>query len=88
VSSFRRPRFLTSNAEVLVHISCDPDIRIREMADAVGITERRAQVIVSELVKTGYVTRERIGRRNRYCIKPDPGLAARLRASRGLARAL
>jgi len=78
-------RFLTSNAEVLLCISSDPEIRIRDLAREVGITERRAQGIVSELVETGYLTRERIGRRNRYRVKRSSTLADRLDAISALA---
>ena len=88
MSVLKRPRFLTSSAEVLVRISRDPDIRIRDLANSIGITERRAQVIVTELVETGYVGRERIGRRNRYSMLTDPLFTARLQATHGLARAL
>jgi predicted DNA-binding transcriptional regulator len=58
--------FLTNHAHVLLCISRDPDIRLREVATEVGITERAAQRIVAELVEAGYLTREREGRRNRY----------------------
>jgi DNA-binding IclR family transcriptional regulator len=78
-------RFLTSNAEVLLCISSDPEIRIRDLAREVGITERRAQGIVSELVETGYLMRERIGRRNRYRVKRSSTLADRLDAISALA---
>jgi DNA-binding MarR family transcriptional regulator len=61
--------FLTNHAHVLVCIARDPGIRIRDIAAAVGITERAANRIVSELVDDGYVMRERQGRRNRYQIK-------------------
>jgi hypothetical protein len=69
--------FLTSHAQVLVCIAGDPDIRLRELGDAVGLTERAAHRIVSELVDAGYVTRTRRGRRNRYAVHdhlplPDP----------------
>ena len=47
----------------------DPGIRLRDIAAAVGITERAAHRIVSELVEEGYVVRERQGRRNRYQVK-------------------
>ncbi len=43
-------------------------MRLRDVADTVGITERAAQRIVKELVEEGYVTKEREGRRNRYGI--------------------
>ena len=60
--------FLTSHAQVLLCIERDPDARLRDMAETVGITERAAQRIVSDLVDAGYVTREREGRRNRYSL--------------------
>lgn len=62
--------FLTNHAHVLVCIARDPGIRIREIAERVGITERAAQGIVADLAAAGYVTRTRIGRRNRYEIDP------------------
>lgn len=58
--------FLTNHAHVLLCMAHDPGIRLRDIAVAVGITERAAHRIVSELVEGGYVLRERNGRRNRY----------------------
>ena len=58
--------FLTNHALVLLCIAGDPDTRLRDIADRVGITERAAHRIVSELVQSGYIEREREGRRNRY----------------------
>jgi DNA-binding MarR family transcriptional regulator len=58
--------FLTNHAHILQCIASDPDIRIRDMAAAVGITERAAQRIVSELESAGYLSHKRVGRRNRY----------------------
>jgi DNA-binding MarR family transcriptional regulator len=58
--------FLTNHAHVLLCIVHDPGIRLRDIATAVGITERAAHRILSELVEEGYVLRERQGRRNRY----------------------
>lgn len=60
--------FLTNHAHVLTCIAGDPGIRLRDIAAAVGITERAAHRIVSELVEEGYVLRERQGRRNRYTV--------------------
>lgn len=60
--------FLSNHAHVLVCIARDPDIRLRDIASAVGITERAAQRIVSDLADAGYLTRERHGRRNRYSV--------------------
>jgi predicted transcriptional regulator len=58
--------FLTNHAHVLLCIAADPTIRIREIAALVGITERAAQRIVGELESEGYITHERVGRRNHY----------------------
>ena len=63
--------FLTNHANVLICVADDPGIRLRDIATAVGITERAAHRILSELVEEGYVLRERLGRRNRYQVKPD-----------------
>ena len=60
--------FLTNHAQVLLCIENNPDARMRDIAETVGVTERAAQRITNELVEAGYVTRERIGRRNRYRI--------------------
>ena len=66
VSASGRWDFLTNHAHVLTCVAHDPGIRLRDIAAAVGITERAAQRILSELVEEGYVLRERQGRRNRY----------------------
>jgi DNA-binding transcriptional ArsR family regulator len=58
--------FLTNHAHVLMCVAYDPGIRLRDIAAAVGITERAAHRILSQLVEEGYVLRERQGRRNRY----------------------
>jgi DNA-binding transcriptional ArsR family regulator len=63
--------FLTNHAHVLTCVAHDPGIRLRDIAVAVGITERAAHRILSELVEEGYVLREREGRRNRYQVKPE-----------------
>ena len=63
--------FLTNHAQVLVCIAHDPEVRLREIGDTVGITERAAHRIVVELATAGYISRERRGRRNRYTIEPD-----------------
>ena len=61
--------FLTNHARVLLCIARDPRIRLREIGEAVGITERAAHSIVSELVAAGYVSRQRDGRRNQYTVQ-------------------
>jgi DNA-binding transcriptional ArsR family regulator len=63
--------FLTNHAHVLTCVAHDPGIRLRDIAAAVGITERAAHRILSELVEEGYVVRQREGRRNRYQVKPE-----------------
>lgn len=61
--------FLTTHARVLLTIAEDPDIRLRDIAATVGVTERRAHTIVADLTESGYVTKHRVGRRNRYEIQ-------------------
>jgi DNA-binding IclR family transcriptional regulator len=61
--------FLTNHARVLVCIAHDPGVRLRDIAAMVGITERSAYGIVTELASAGYVVKERDGRRNRYHVQ-------------------
>ncbi len=63
--------FLTNHGHVLVCIARDPGVRIRDIAVGVGITERAAQRIVAELLAGGYISRTRVGRRNRYELRSD-----------------
>jgi DNA-binding IclR family transcriptional regulator len=60
--------FLTNHAQVLLCLADDPEIRLRDVAARVGITERATQRIVSDLAEAGYVQTTRIGRRNRYSV--------------------
>ena len=60
--------FLTNHAHVLVVLYSQPDLVLREVAARVGITERAVQRIVQELEAEGYLSRERVGRRNHYQI--------------------
>lgn len=64
-------KFLTNHGLVLLCIAADPGIRLREIAEELGITERAAHRIISALVESGYVVRERTGRRNSYEVKTD-----------------
>jgi predicted transcriptional regulator len=64
-------KFLTNHAQVLVCIAHDPGVRLREIGEQVGITERAAHRIVVELGAAGYITRERNGRRNYYTVNSD-----------------
>jgi DNA-binding IclR family transcriptional regulator len=70
--------FLSHHAQVLLCIARDPDVRLREIASSVGITERAVQAIVNDLVAEGYVDRDRIGRRNHYSIHEDVPMRHRL----------
>jgi len=63
--------FLTNHGLTLLCIAEDTRIRIRDIAGAVGITERAAQRIVADLVAAGYVARRRDGRRNQYAVRTD-----------------
>lgn len=64
----RQWTFLTNHAQVLLCLAEDPDIRLRDVAERVGITERACQRILAELVEAGYVKTEKVGRRNRYTV--------------------
>lgn len=68
-------RFLTNHGRVLLCLAHDRDLRIRDLALVLGITEGSAQKILGDLVKSGYVSRRRVGRRNEYDVhveKPLP----------------
>jgi MarR family len=72
--------FLTNHAQVLVCIAHDPGVRVRDVGERVGITERAAHRIITELAAAGYITRQRNGRRNHYTINahlPLPDAIAR-----------
>jgi DNA-binding IclR family transcriptional regulator len=74
--------FLTTHARALLCISRDPGIRLRDIADRLGITERSAYGIVIDLAEAGYIVKEKAGRRNRYQIQADlplPELSSRER---------
>ncbi len=61
--------FLTNHARVLLCIAHDPEMRLRDIAGTVGITERSAFGIVNDLIGDGYVVKDKDGRRNRYSIQ-------------------
>jgi DNA-binding IclR family transcriptional regulator len=73
-----RWKFLTNHAQVLVCIAHDPGVLLREISQQVGITERATHRIVTELAVSGYITRERNGRRNRYTVQSGVALPDRL----------
>ncbi|HEX5016021.1 MAG TPA: helix-turn-helix domain-containing protein [Actinomycetes bacterium] len=61
---------LSNHGRVLLVIADDPDVRLRDVAELVGITERAVQMIVADLEEAGYITRQRVGRRNHYVVDP------------------
>ena len=63
--------FLTNHAHVLFCIAHDPEVRLRDVATRVGITERAVQRIVTDLEQEGYLVVSKEGRRNRYQLRPD-----------------
>lgn len=65
---------LTKHAHVLLCVARDPHMRLREIAECVGVTERSAQQLVCELEDDGYLTRRRVGRRNVYAIHAEAPL--------------
>ncbi|MFD5769069.1 helix-turn-helix transcriptional regulator [Streptomyces sp. NPDC127049] len=67
--------FLTNHARVLLAISRNPAVRLREIAQSCGVTERTVQTIITDLEEAGYVTRSRgpDGRRNHYTLVPGAG---------------
>jgi DNA-binding IscR family transcriptional regulator len=74
--------FLTNHGRALLCIAGDPGVRLREIAETLGITERSAYGIVNDLTTAGYVRKKRDGRRNRYVIQehrrlPEPTLRER-----------
>jgi DNA-binding MarR family transcriptional regulator len=76
--------FVTNHAAVLVCIARDPEIRIRDIAERVGITERAAQRIVADLANEGYLTRRANGRRNRYELETGRAMRHRLARHRDI----
>jgi MarR family len=62
---------LTGHGHVLVEIARNPQARMRDISAVVGLTGRTVQAIVADLEAAGYLTRGRIGRRNRYTVNPD-----------------
>lgn len=72
--------FLTNHAHVMVAISRDPELRQRDIAHVVGITPGAVVRILNDLEQNGYVTAERVGRRNRYHLNIDVRLRHPLEA--------
>ena len=74
--------FLSNHGHLLIYISQNPEARVREIATNVGITERRALAILGELEESGYISVERIGRRNHYTVNPKGRFRHPLEANR------
>lgn len=76
--------FLTNHGHVLVCIAHNSDVRISEIADLVGIGERAAHRIVCDLVRGGYVVRDKDGRRNTYAVNYEQPLRHPLEAAHSI----
>ncbi len=76
--------FLTNHAHVLLCLAADAELRVRDLAARVGITERAVQKIIAELEAGGVLAREREGRRNRYTIHGNQPLRHPVEAHRSL----
>lgn len=70
-SSERSWTFLSNHGHVLVLVSREPGILLSELGQRVGITERAARSILRDLEAAGYLSRTKVGRRNRYQVYPD-----------------
>jgi len=71
---------LSNHGHVIICLAQNPETRLRDIAAAVGITERAVIRIITELEDGGYISKERIGRRNRYAVKADKPLRHSLEA--------
>ena len=80
--------FFTNHARVLICISRDPGLRLRDLAAALDITERSAYGIVDDLVEAGYVMKEKDGRRNRYRVQAQLPLPERVTQERTIGEVL
>ena len=75
--------FLSNHARVLALAAAEPDVRLRDVAARIGITERAVQRIVKDLEREGMLSRAREGRRNRYQVRRDARLASLLELALG-----
>ena len=80
--------FLTNHARAILFIAAQPDARLRDIADALGVTERNAYGIVVDLADAGYVVKEREGRRNRYHVQDHLPLRDRIGRERTIGELL
>ncbi len=80
--------FLSNHSHVLLCIAQEPGVRLRDVAERVGITERAVQRIVADLEAGGYLSRVRTGRRNVYEVHADRPLRHPVEAHRQVAALL
>ena len=80
--------FLTNHARALVCIAHDPGVRLRDIATTLDITERSAYSIVTDLTDSGYVVKDKDGRRNRYQIRPHLPLREKITRERTIGEVL
>jgi DNA-binding MarR family transcriptional regulator len=76
--------FLTNHTQVLLCLAHNPEIRLRDVAERVGITERATQRIVADLVASGHVERSRVGRRNHYEVNREQAMRHAAQAGQGI----
>jgi DNA-binding Lrp family transcriptional regulator len=74
--------FLSNHLQVLACLARDPELRIRDIADLIGITERATVQILSQLEASGYLTKTRVGRRNQYTVHSELPLRHPLQSGR------
>ncbi len=74
--------FMTNHAHVLIVLYGEPDLALREVANRVGITERAVQRIVQDLEEDGYLSHEKVGRKNRYSVATSLALRHPVEAHR------
>jgi len=75
---------LTNHAHILLIVAQKPDVRMREIASIIGLTERAVQRIIDELTTGGYILVTKDGRRNRYEIRLEHPLQHPVEQNRNL----
>lgn len=77
--------FLTNHAHILLCLTKNPNLRTKDLAELVGITERAVQRIIAELTEDGCIDRKRVGRSNTYTIHTEHHLKHPIEAHRTIA---
>ncbi|PJZ44954.1 winged helix-turn-helix transcriptional regulator [Leptospira brenneri] len=80
--------FLSNHAHVLICLSKDPEMRLKDVAQLVGITERAVQTIVKDLADAGILEKSKDGRRNQYLIQTDQKLRHPLESDHSISELL